>query len=137
MNNKEILEKAIQKAIDGGWLGVKQSENLERIYYYPDSSQILKWRWEEDGRCFSDGAYDDYESINVEVIIFNHDFAKALWGQRQFDAYGVDHDLLRSNDAVTGSGGPDEDWYEHPIWMWHLQQMVVADDPIKYLGRNI
>jgi hypothetical protein len=24
-----------------------------------------------------------------------------------------------------------------PMYKWHLQQMVISDDPIKYLGENI
>src|SRR5215207_10271577 len=50
-----------------------------------------------------------------EQLIYNHDFARALWGKEAPNNYckmaGVD------------------------MWQYHLQQMVVADDPIAYPRR--
>lgn len=49
-------------------------------------------------------------------IIFNHGFAKALWP------------------------GPNKNYPEYGpefLFEWHLQRMVIAGDPIKYLGENI
>lgn len=46
-------------------------------------------------------------------VIFNHDFAKALRGEKKI---------------IVGMIEP---------WKYHLQQMVIADDPIKYLGENL
>ena len=52
-----------------------------------------------------------------EQLIYSHDFARALWGKEAPNDYckivGVD------------------------MWQFHLQQMVVADDPIAYLGEHI
>lgn len=100
MTNQQILEKAIQKAIDGGWkdgqaIGVYTLEKNKRGTY--------------GLRSVSDGW------INVEAVIFNHDFAKALWGETTMD------------------------WHHWPTreWQYHLQQMVIADDPIKYLGEYL
>lgn len=47
-----------------------------------------------------------------------HDFAKALWQERIEHGGGM---WTRPENA----------------WQYHLQQMVVADDPIKYLGEHI
>ena len=55
-------------------------------------------------------------TYSILELIYSHDFAKALWG----DEYNV----------TTGS---DKDWG----YRWHLQQMVLEEDPIKYLGENI
>lgn len=87
MSNQEILEKAIQKAIDGGWHGCCSTTKRIIMHNEPFS------------------------------IIFNHDFAKALWGKedRQFRSIGG--------------------WTQ--AWKYHLQQMVIAEEPIKYLGENI
>ncbi len=61
-------------------------------------------------------------------IIYDHDFAKALWGSDEQDRQPV------------GFGG-DEDDYSCNIfisdWQYHLQQMVISEDPITYLGDNI
>lgn len=54
-----------------------------------------------------------------EAFIYRHDFAKALWGDKPY--YRFDGDTLET---------PKQ-------WQYHLQQMVISDDPIKYLGDNI
>lgn len=51
-------------------------------------------------------------------IIFSHDFAKAFWGDEQVDGNGF-----------RTICGPLE------AWQYHLQQMVLEDDPIAYLQR--
>jgi hypothetical protein len=52
-----------------------------------------------------------------EQLIYNHDFARALWGKEAPNNY-------------CKTAGVD-------MWQYHLQQMVVADDPIAYLGEHI
>lgn len=54
-------------------------------------------------------------------IIFSHDFAKSLWGDGDSD---LDDDDLEHGIAL-------EDWRHH------LQQMVIADDPLKYLSEYL
>lgn len=99
MSNQEILEKALRKAIDGGW------DRLIVVTFYNDL----------------DGTTAEY----IEPIIFNHDFAKALWGEEIIEEFPF---------ASEGSYKYSE---RQVAWKKHLQQMVVADDPIKYLGENI
>lgn len=52
-----------------------------------------------------------------EQLIYNHDFARALWGKEAPNNY------CKLTDV--------------DMWQYHLQQMVVADDPVAYLGENI
>ena len=53
-----------------------------------------------------------------EQLIYSHDFARALWGKEAPNDYC----------KITGVD----------MWQFHLQQMVVADDPIAYLvGEHI
>ena len=99
MTNKEILEKAIQKAIDGGW----------------DS----KTDWDVDNCPYG--------------LIFNHNFAKALWGDGfVLEEYWVDRmaEYGRGNVLSSWQMGPER-------WVYNLQRMIIAEDPIKYLGENI
>lgn len=70
-------------------------------------------------------SYEDYmhfDSIRLNDIIYSHDFAKALW-----------------NGTTNQSQFVEGVYDEQPIYNWqhHLKQMVVAADPIKYLGENI
>jgi hypothetical protein len=89
MSNQEILEKAIKKAIDGGWQPDPDDMYYKNEFEYP-------------------------------MIIFRHSFTKALWGDGQMGK-------LPKHGLRVGVSG----------WQMHLQQMVIADDPIKYLGDNI
>ncbi len=107
MSNQEVLERAIQKAIDGGWDMKYRGSSL--------------WNVRELSVTIAD--YPLHNS--PEALLFNHDFAKALWGE----------DLVQNLDyrqSITS----DVAWV-FPAWQYHLQQMVIADDPIKYLGENI
>lgn len=121
MTNKEILEKAIQKAIDGGYEG----------WGWPSSQDLLKWEWDDEDKVFSDGKGCDYESINLEAVIFNHDFAKALWGEASTS------DKLWHKIEAPMENGRDYLLHVMPSWQYHLQQMVISDDPIKYLGEHM
>lgn len=115
-SNEEILEKAIQKAIEGGW-----------------SYRGYDWRIQKDfhGNLYMQGLTSDgvevydLEQLSVNDIIFNHDFAKALWGNPRINP----KPLSVTRDEVNLS--------TEPGWKYHLQQMVIADDPIQYLGANL
>ena len=61
MTNKEILQKAIDKAIDGGW---EQEQ--------PTFSGRPEWP----------NIHIRADDYSPKDIIFNHEFAKALWGDR-------------------------------------------------------
>ena len=116
MTNKDILEHAISKAIDGGLTGYwairyAQCQELDEMEF-----------------LVGDSIYEDKRS--VESLIFSHDFAKALWGEKPRAFYRI---------GVKGKGKEmivhDEKFLKP--YEYHLQQMVIADDPIKYLGDNI
>lgn len=66
-------------------------------------------------------------TIEWQEIVFDHGFAKALWGERE-----VHHFTLVDLD----NGGKSQE-VTKPIWHYHLQQMVVAADPLEYLGDYI
>ena len=100
MTNKQILETAIQKAIDAGW--------------GPWNAPVTVKQFDHDIFCYIDG-----ERWNYEAFIFNHDFAKALWGEERIVN-------IKNYQALKRMG-----------WQFHLQQMVIAEDSIAYLGENL
>lgn len=101
-SNQQILEKAIQKAIDGGW---KLHEH---------------WIW-TDNPLYDLGV----DEFNYEHVIYSHDFAKALWpGNIEIQHGNWDEPSTMTTEVVQA-------------WKSHLQRMVIADDPIKYLGDNL
>lgn len=114
MSNQQILEKAIQKAIDGGWNVVGSEIPATFTFRYIQNNAII-------GVLHIDGHDVQHrEPLNAERIIFNHDFAKALWGEEEYEG-----------NPIGDPQGTLRDW------QYHLQQMVIADDPIQYLGDNI
>lgn len=151
-SEKEILEKAIQKAIDNGWdvpLHLKQENNPRgwRVKVYNPT-------WE---------------------IIFNHNFAKALWPSKSVPVYnthyipargypgasvsreeqqrnallyeGKRYDLPEAMFACVNckkqwdkcfkSSCEQVAWAEEVQYKKHLQQMVIAENPIAYLGEHL
>lgn len=132
MSNQEILEKAIQKAIDGGWsmYGKKEFEVRLGYFYSPDGVEYRA------PYCLF---HDEGESTQrLYDIIFNHDFAKTLWGGKDPEFWHLRGKV--SGIKAHGSRQVLEEVEKEPFipeWQYHLQQMVIADDPIKYLGENI
>jgi hypothetical protein len=108
MTNKQVLEKAIQKAIDGGFTENDMGQDIKTVqdvYYYFD---------------------DDHGDLSVNDLIWRHDFAKALWGtEPRYVQYSVSTGKIEASTVAT---------YE---WQYHLQNMVISEDPIEYLGQNI
>jgi hypothetical protein len=79
--------------------------------------------------------YDDIEEsefyqsnmIIVRGILFTHIFAKAFWGRKVID-----------NDFADELGCSDPyicDLHCGEAWEYHLQRMVISDDPLKYLEK--
>lgn len=112
-NSQEILTKAIEKAIAGGYTEYNGETSLYR-HYGGD--------WDSVASIMAEGNVHD-----VEHIIYNHDFAKALWGEDIIEWWGGEERMVKPDDLVIGT----------PKWQYHLQQMVIVDDPIKYLGENL
>lgn len=111
-SNQQILEKAIQKAIDGRWkpatlpvaaedLGLLTDKDIETLAHQL-AELLLK---------------PVYLSSLEYGVIFNHDFARALWGEEW---------PLKEDHQIP-----------FPYWQHKLQAMVIAEDPIKYLGEHI
>ncbi len=106
MNKEEIIKKAIQKAIDNGWrpVGIDVEHPL---------------------------AVETITSMPLELVVFNKDFTKALWGEElHHETFIVPKELSKRFAGTT-------DLSVKPIWQYHLQQIVIADDPIAYLGDNL
>lgn len=125
MNNQHILEQAIQRAITNGW-------NVWHGKYIELNHDIITGEL----YCIFNDAPDDTEpllyKISLFAVIFDHSFARAIWGESEVGLFENDkwYDLPVENDSmfpITIIGN----------WQYHLQQMVVSPDPIKYLSENI
>lgn len=107
MKREEILKKAIEKAHKNGW-------NWEFV------------KMTDTGIEVTDGLIS--VSTGVSDIIFSHNFAKAFWGEGMSDFRREPlHEHYRGMGRVVRL-------YD---WQFHLQQMVLEEDPIKYLEQFI
>lgn len=104
ISRDEFLKKSLQiafileKAVKGGWTLAHRGTTLWNI---PELSHFLV-------------------SMNeTPMVLFNHDFAKALWGEMPIDM----------SDSATGMS---INLNTEPAWKTHLQRMVISPDPIKY-----
>ena len=80
----------------------------------------------QTGQVYAHTMFELFDDLTIL-----QDFAKALWGEESSYA---------REGGYTAVYPAHREWEEPdmiPVWQYHLQMMVVADDPIKYLGENI
>lgn len=151
LKHTTILKTAIKKAIDSGWrdpLGIIQFK-LE--YGYGDD----QWHVAHTSICVRQYSRNtkkmEDEYYQYQLFIYTHDFAKALWGERTItvracgkcdypDFAKVESYLASEGDFCPYDGSKLIERKEYDgaqPWAKHLQQMVIAEDPIQYLGENI
>lgn len=121
MTDTEILTKAIKKAVKNGFpykdgkpFGLWQNEPLSVTEGI--NSSPFKISKEYIIVVGLPGRYIALDGVNAESIIFRHDFAKAFWGK----------------EKLPMPGG-----YEMYEYEYHLQQMVLEQEPIKYLAKYL
>jgi hypothetical protein len=110
MSNADVLQKAVEMAGKNG-------------YPRPDDAPLSSWK-----RSINSG--------QAYRIIFSHDFAKAFWGEKRYEHVGCGGVL----DVLKEIKCPKCGHVEPPLkgydgWQFHLQQMVISDDPLKYLEK--
>lgn len=118
MSNEEILKKAIEKAIKGGWrppfqdddvfLGIKGVSLYGLAGFSRKKYQKLTLNKAMRGVV-----------INYHDFIFSHDFAKAFFGKTEY--------IYAPNGEVCG--------FKNRGWKEELKNMVISENPIKYLEK--
>ena len=110
--NQEILEKAIQKAIDGGW------NNIEGF-------KPINLGGKDVGLEYAGSV----AIVQPSAMIFDQSFSKALWGDTGEGAVIPDETFIDNTGTIFR--------IKRPLWKTHLSRMVVSSDPIKYLGEHL
>lgn len=117
---QEILDKAVVKAMANGWRPIYNDVDYSTAKREVGPSDIT-WVGKADSRGLRSRVYTDYPRI-----IFNHDFAKALWGEARHEERIGNWDEVDKMHSVYSAE-----------WQYHLQQMVLAEDPREYLKDNL
>lgn len=83
------------------------------------------WQWQT---IWSDKDFilDSFKETPRNYI-YRHDFAKALWGEEPSGQVNVNPNIGSEHFRKFGVQN----------WQVHLQQMVIADDPLKYLEKSL
>jgi len=122
MSNEQILIKAIEKAVDGGF-------------------QLIVDNFTEPNFKAGYIVYFDEDGHGWDFSLFSHDFARALWGEKYVcarDGYEIDQDEAKETPWRVSCNYENGDYsFSIKKFEYYLQEMVIADDPIKYLGKNL
>lgn len=132
MTNKQILKKAIEKAVRNGWncfgcydayMGDPPTYKVKAVYPSLPFVELTP----------GDPPGGDKEIIMPEQFILSHNFAKAFWKDKEGD------------EEVNKRGETSNDWSRADSfgwegcgllkWQYHLQQMVLREDPLKYIEK--
>ena len=110
-----------------------------------DKEQIIKNIFKKANKDLSLLKFESNDSLNDLLIykcIFSHDFAEAFWGNDEVDERGRtlikaweeeyrDSGLFMDFDEFAG----EPEIYYQVAWQYHLQKMVLCEEPLKYLER--
>lgn len=121
MTNQAILTKAINQAIDGGW---KHPNGWTYLPNWKGASIFMSVQFADDT--------GEVWHMPIESLIFSHQFAKALWGEDKLKLT-PGQALFGKTYSVQFGGGV----FRQTAWKYHLQRMVLAKDPLKYLGEHL
>ena len=128
MKYEEILKKVLEKAVVGG---------------------CNKFRYEA-GEIMRDHKAGFSLMARTEEVIFDHEFAKAFWGEEDIDwhiedisdGYGYGHDArerLKKLNVKNPLFLDSEEYFNGrvtmKVWQYHLQQLVLSGDRSKYLSQ--
>lgn len=113
MTDREIIFKVISKANPNGYKRFHVQDWHDQEHYgLITQFDTLLFRYNADTEDF----------ITLKDIIFDHDFAKAFWGEEY-------------NDNQPGYFEFTNDTHNIFWWEYHLQKMVLEDEPLKYLEK--
>lgn len=126
MTNEQILKQAIEKAV----------KNKPEFWM----TKGLWAKYQESPKSVQEGFRENICFLIIkedgEFAIYNHDFAKAFWGEKDYKYDGDESDF---EDKHFQAGNPTGvDWclyYVGKNWQYHLQQMVLEKEPLKYIEK--
>lgn len=109
LSNEQILKKAIEKAVKGGW---------------------------NKGDIWNNEFMLSGLANNPNQVIFSHDFAKAFWGDKEVCGYDGSKIIGKGKRRCCDFNN-HYSWQQDFIanWEYELQQMVLEKEPLLYLER--
>ena len=135
MKDKEVLQKAIK-------IATRKNGTFQYISVFNEKIETSIGDSQMPIVCFNFPEFKKSIECSYEKLIFSHDFAKAFWGEEkhlenQFDI--IDNCAcgeLTYHYYQTYEDGMVRNCTEY-CWQYHLQQMVLEQNPIDYLRKFI
>ena len=135
--NYEILGRVIKKAIDNGW----KQEVISKIYGDTESITSVDFAV-KDTKKHMDLLIGNFILYSRQMLL-DHEFAKAYWGKDKVcPKCGAGFRVIDEGDGEAWVCDDDEyhgDWNDGsdnpPAWQYHLQQMVLCEEPLDYLKK--
>lgn len=124
MTKEQILKKAVEKAIKNGWKPFKGIVyEVETTDYHIIFYTRKKYQRVNKGSSMRWGL-----GMSRNDAIFNHKFAKAFWGEEMTSAIPDTIQVLLGKFKYNGIS-------LRPDWVYHIQQMILEEEPLKYLEK--
>ena len=141
MKDKEVLQKAIEKAIKNGfvpnykpfsWFPKDVKVSKQQIIFLESKKPRLNNHSIEILLTFNNDSLILDKIRSDENIIFSHDFAKAFWSSED-----ISNALTPQKNRFELHKDNGEKFFVNSkdihAWQYHLQQMVLEENPIQYL----
>ena len=127
MTNKQILKRAINKAIKNGWDKRGAEEVVIETETYEDLEKALKMPFPPiDIIYFITPKSKGGNRVEVDMInlIFDHSFAECFFGKewKDGDTISVPMSEILAQENIKK-------------WQHHLRQMVLKKEPLKYIEK--
>lgn len=117
LSDEQILKKAIEKAVKNGW----------GWSWFDGTEKLIKENFGGGAYCYSiKNRSGNNHPVNVYELIFSHEFAKAFFGEKPLKVYGGLWNTYNEKPTTI-------ELHEVPVYKHRLQQMVLEENPIKYL----
>lgn len=118
-SKSDKLREVVEYAIEKGW--------------HSNPFPIKRFKtWEQGVTIFYNCTFGE---IAVETLIFDHDFAKAVFGE-QLCCYSCGQTEEQASGHCSYCDFVDHPYW-FPIWKYHLKQAVISEDPIDYYHKFI
>lgn len=114
MTDDEIIKMAIEKAhFEGGYDWRKPGVGVAHL-----------------GKVY----YIDHVWCAWETIVYSHEFAKAFWGEdRGYVCMNSSHCDCEGWHKADNDGANSNSFGWYPRWVFHLERIVMQEEPLKYL----
>ena len=107
--------------------------------------EFRKWYTAKLGRRWVDGqrACEDLAAERrYYVLLFSHDFASHFWKSGNQITFQVAHQTFKRRMADGTVGTVQRKAYtrrsaREDVWRYHLQQLAIAEEPLRYMRRYL